>query len=40
MLAAGTKLGSYEVIALIGAGGTSPTKCGARFRYANNRNRA
>jgi hypothetical protein len=39
-LAAGTKLGFYEVLAQIGAGATSSTKCGARFQSTNNRNRA
>ena len=39
VLAAGTKLGSYEVFAQIGAGGTASTKCDTRFQSANNCNR-
>jgi len=39
-LAAGTRLGSYEVVAQIGAGGTSLTNCDARFLSASNYNRA
>ena len=39
-LVAGTKLGSYEVLAQIGAGATSLTNCDARFQAANNCNRA
>jgi hypothetical protein len=38
-IAAGTKLGSYEVIAQIDAGGTSSTNCDARFQSASNCNR-
>jgi hypothetical protein len=38
-LAAGTKLGSYEVVAQIGSGGTSSTNCDARSQSASNRNR-
>jgi hypothetical protein len=38
-LAAGTKLGSYEVLAQIGAGGTSLMNCDERFQSASNCNR-
>jgi hypothetical protein len=39
-LTTGTKLGSYEVLAQIGAGVTSPTNCDARFQSATNCNPA